>query len=223
MNKLSLKMKLGVGFGTLLVILVAMGVIAYRSVDRLATLSEGLEDKSRKVVLAKDINLAVMKESSGTRGFLLLNKENTLERYEQGKREYKESRDELKRIVVSEAGKKALAEVERTYEAFLILAEQEISFHREGKTKEALEIISGPAAAANEELKKAIEEYIAHEEDSKKKGIEEQNSTESEARTTVLSLAVIGLLVGFGVAVMIVRSITRSIARHAFTNPGNCR
>ncbi len=36
MNKLSLKTKLGVGFGSLLIILTAMGLVAYNAVGQLA-------------------------------------------------------------------------------------------------------------------------------------------------------------------------------------------
>ena len=37
MGKLSLKMKLGIGFGAVLLILALMGLMAYRTVDELAT------------------------------------------------------------------------------------------------------------------------------------------------------------------------------------------
>jgi methyl-accepting chemotaxis protein len=212
MNKLSLKMKLGAGFGTLLAIVIATAFVAYRSVDKLGTLSEKVEDRSHKVVLAKSVSLAVMKESSGTRGFLLLNKEDALNRYEQGKREYKESFDTLTTIVTSEAGKSALAEVNRTYEIFLGIAEREITLHRAGKIQEALDMVSTQAGPANEVLDKAVDEYIAYEENAKKEIIDEQTSTESGSRTIVLSLAGIGIIVGLSVAILIVRSITGSIA-----------
>jgi methyl-accepting chemotaxis protein len=212
MGKLSLKMKLGIGFGAVLLILALMGLMAYRTVDELATLSSKVEDRSHKVELAKTIDLAVMKESSGIRGFLLLNQEDPLERYEQGKREYKESVDVLSATVTSEEGKKALAEVEHTYDVFLPILENEISLHRAGKTKEALEVVTGPAAAANKELAKAVDDFIATQEKGKKQFIDEQSTAESRERTIALGLAVVGILVGLGVAVLIVRSITGSIA-----------
>ncbi len=213
MNQLSLRMKLGIGFGTLLLILTAMGIEAYRTTDKLGTLSDDVEDRSHKVVLAQTISLAVMKESSGTRGFLLIHREDTLERYEQGKREYKESMDALSGIVRSEEGKRLLAEVQRSYDAFLAIVENEIALYRAGKIKQAMAIISGPALTANKELAKAIDDYIAHEEKAKKEIVDEQNATESEARTIALSLAGVGILVGLGVAVLTARSVTGAISR----------
>ncbi len=211
MNKLSLKMKLAVGFGTLLLIVIAMGIMSYRTVNQLSTLSDQVEDRSHKVALAKNIDLAVMRESSGARGFLLLKKEDTLGRYEQGKKEYQESKDVLSRIVTSDSGKKALAEVEVAYEALVALSDKEIEFTRAGKTQEALDIVTGPAGQASKDLAKSVDEYIAHEEGAKKEIIAEQTSTEAQGRTVVLSLAVVGIFVGLGVAMLIVRSITGSI------------
>jgi methyl-accepting chemotaxis protein len=211
MNKLSLKMKLGVGFGAVLLILAVMGFVAYRTVDKLDLLSNEVEERTHKVALAATINLAVMKESSGARGFLLLSQEDTLQRFEAGKREYKESVDALAGITRSEEGKKILAELERTYDAFLAPTEKYIELHRAGKTKEALDVV-GQAAAANKELVKAVDVFVAHEEKATKELVAEQNATENGARTMILSLAVVGILVGLGITVLIVRSITGSIA-----------
>jgi methyl-accepting chemotaxis protein len=205
-------MKLGLGFGAVLLILAVMGLMAYRTVDKLATLSAKVEDRSHKVELAKTINLAVMKESSGTRGFLLSNKEDALERYDLGKREYKESVDILSATVTSEAGKKALAEVLRTYDLFLPLVESEISLHRAGKAKEALDVMSGSAAAASKDLAKAVDDFIVTQENGKKEFLAEQRATQSQARTIVLSLAIVGIVAGLGIAALIVRSITGSVA-----------
>ncbi|HXC43606.1 MAG TPA: methyl-accepting chemotaxis protein [Candidatus Dormibacteraeota bacterium] len=212
MNKLSLKMKLGVGFGAVLLILAVMGFMSYTTVDKLATLSSKVEDRSHKVELAKVIELAVMKESSGVRGFLLTSDEAVFARFEQGKRDYKESVDVLSATVTSEAGKKTLAEVERAYEAFLDVSDKEVALHRAGKAKEVLDVITGPASSTSKELAKAVEEFIATQEKGRKEFADEQAATESRSRTVILSLAVVGILVGLGVAVLIVRSITGSIA-----------
>jgi len=212
MNKLSLKMKLGAGFGAVLLMLAVTGIAAYRVVGKLGDFSDLVEEQSHKVVLAKTISLDVMKESSGSAGFLLLNKEDALERYEHGKREYKDSVNALFTIVLSEEGKRALVEVERSHSAYIAIVENGIALHRAGKTKEVLEVVAGPAAAANKELSKTVDDYIAQEEKAKKDSLEEQNSMEAGARTIVLSWAAVPILVGLGIGVMIVRIITGSIA-----------
>jgi methyl-accepting chemotaxis protein len=209
-NKLSLKAKLGVGFGTVLFILAMMGIIAYYTVEKLTTLSREVEDRSHKVELAKSIELAVMKESSGARGFIVLNEEDILQRYEQGKSGYTKSVGELATMVTTEAEKKALAEVGRTYDVIAAVFEKEIALRRSGETKDAMDMMSA-GAAANKDVAKAVEDFIAIQEKGKKEALAEQNATDSEARAIVLSLAVVGLLAGFGVAILIARSITGSL------------
>ncbi len=212
MNKLSLKMKLGAGFGAVLLMLVATGIAAYRMVGKLGDFSDLIEEQFHKVVLAKTVSLDVMKESSGSTGFLLLNREDALERYEQGKREYKDSMDVLSTIVRSEEGKRGLAEVDRSHRVYIAIIENGIALHRAGKTNEVLELVAGSAGAANKELAKTVDDYIAQEEKVEKDSVKEQNSMEAGARTVVLSWAAVPILVGLVIGVLIVRSITSSIA-----------
>ena len=212
MKKLSLKMKLGIGFGAMLMIVVLMGVTAYRSVNKLAALSAEVEDRSHKVLLAKTMSEAIMKTSSGARGFLLRGQESMLERYELGKREFRESLDALSTTVTSESGKKALAGVSQTYEAYLPIAEKEIALQRAGKNKEALEIITGPAMTINKELASAIADFVSTQEQGKTEFVQQQGATETRARSAVLILTVVGFLLGIGTGVLIGKSITASIA-----------
>ena len=211
MNKLSLKMKLGVGFGTVLLILAILGLMAYRTVDKLVALSVQVEEKSHKVLLANAISQAVTKESSGVRGFLLTNQEDALQPFEQGQREYKEIGEELSTTVTEEEGKKILGEVVRAYGTYIAIAEKEIELHRAGKTKEALDMVN-QGVAASKEVDKSLDEALAFEGRLKKEILDEQKATESTARTSVLILAAVGILIGLGVALLIVRSITGSIA-----------
>src|SRR5882757_4137003 len=212
MNKLSLKMKLGAGFGAVLLLLVVTGIAAYRMVGKLGDFSDLVEEQSHTVVLVKTLSLDVMKESSGSAEFLLLNKEDALERYEQGKREYRDSTNALSRIVRAEEGKRGLAEVDRSHNAYIAIIENGISLHRAGKTKEALQLTGGPASVAGKDLAKTVDDYIAQQEKAKKDIIEEQNLMEAGARTVVLSWAAVPILVGIVIGVQIVRSITGSIA-----------
>ncbi len=212
MNKLSLKMKLGVGFASLLLILMIMGVMAYRAVDKIAMLSDQVADRSHKVELANTVTAAVLKESTGTCGYLLLNKEEFLEKLEEGKRDYKDSNDTLTTVVHSEEGKKTLAEIQRSYEEYIASVEKVVSLHRAGNTKEALAVLATQVVPANKLVTKAVGDYLAHEKRAQKEIIGEQSAIESQARTIVLSLAGLGILVGLVVAVLITRSIISSIS-----------
>jgi len=90
MSKLSLKMKLAVGFGTLLIILVVIATVAYTAVGSLAEAAKQVGRKASEKEMLVKIELAVAKGRSGSASYLLLNRNEALEVDEEGKRDYKE-------------------------------------------------------------------------------------------------------------------------------------
>ena len=113
MNNASLKMKLGLGFGSLLVFIVAMGVVAYNSVGQLADLSNQVDTTMTKKDMSSLIEAAMERQSTGVRGFLISGKEDTLAHDEEGKREFAENMDGLSKLLVTEEGKRLQAEIGR--------------------------------------------------------------------------------------------------------------
>src|SRR5712671_3927000 len=160
LNKLSLKVKLGAGFGLLLVILVALSVASYRTIIRLDEAANEVDRRTIERDAALSIEGSIMKESSGTRGYLLTGEEKMLERDEEGKREIKQAMEKVLPLVHSDEGKREYAEIERTNEAFRIVAEREIQLRREGKTKEAIDVMSGQAAPAFAAEDKALSVFV---------------------------------------------------------------
>jgi len=130
---------------------------------------------------------------------------------EQGKHEYKEAADAIQGKLRTEEGKSLFGAIERIHEQYVGLLDQEVSLQRAQNTKGALEILTNQSAPLSRELEKAIETFISHEHQAKKQIMDEQSATESKAETLVLTLAVIGVLTGIGVALLIVRSITSAI------------
>src|SRR5689334_18675024 len=90
MSRMSLKMKLGVGFGTLLVILAVMGVVGYRAVSQLVEIGGETEQLMVKKDMASDLDGAIEKQTTAVRGFLLVGREDLLKHDEEGKQEYAE-------------------------------------------------------------------------------------------------------------------------------------
>src|SRR5437867_6112114 len=108
MNKLSLKMKLAVGFGTLLIILVVIATVAYTAVGSLAEAAKEVGRKASEKEMLVKIELAVAKGRSGSASYLLLDRNEALEVDEEGKRDYRDYKDsieELTPLVHSDEGK----------------------------------------------------------------------------------------------------------------------
>ena len=69
MNSLSLKKKLAIGFGTLLLILIIIAIVSYNALHQLDVLSDQVEDRSQRVEMSTKIQAAAMMESAEIRVF----------------------------------------------------------------------------------------------------------------------------------------------------------
>ncbi len=162
LNKLSLKMKLAVGFGLLLAILVILGHAAYHTIVTLDEAANEVDRKTTEKELAISLENSAMKESSGTRGYLLSGDAKMLERDDQGKREIHQDIEKLAPLVKSEEGKRMYGEIQRAYQSFRVVADSEVQSRREGKSKKAQDAMSAQATAAFQVLDDATIAFSDH-------------------------------------------------------------
>ena len=156
MSKMSLKMKLGVGFGTLLLILAVMGVVGYRAVQLAETADETDQLLTQKD-LTSDLDAAVEMQTVGVRGFLLTSREDMLKLDENGKRDFAETMDQLGKMLATGRGKQMHAEVARQYGHF---CDREIALRPAGKSEEALEmVLKREVSEARSALRKGVAEF----------------------------------------------------------------
>jgi methyl-accepting chemotaxis protein len=216
MNRLSLKMKLGLGFGSLLLILVAMGFVANGAVSRLADISGRVTGMMTKKDRGSQIEAEIEKQTTGIRGFLLTGKEDLLKIDDQGKQEFNENMDRLQETVKTEEGKRLHTEIRHTFDEYRAIADREIELRRAGKTNEAVELaFSPPTAEARTHLRNAVADFNALEDKLKDGILAEQTTAESRARSVIWMLAVAGIAIGLAVAMLITRSITGAMSKMA--------
>jgi methyl-accepting chemotaxis protein len=214
MSRLSLKMKLGMGFGGLLLILFVIGLVAFNAVGELTDMSDRVVKIMSKGEMGERVEASVEKQSTGIRGFLLVGQEDQIKRDEEGKQEYSENMEKLRQLVVTEEGKQLLVEIQKNYGEFRSLADQEIELRRAGKTKEATDLAFGShTSEIRTSMHKAVDDMVALEGKLKDELLKEQAAAESRVRWTVTALAFAGLALGLLVATLITRSITGAIAR----------
>jgi methyl-accepting chemotaxis protein len=214
MNKLNLKMKLGLGFGVLLVLMMVLGICGYRSAVTADKLSEEVDKVANKKELALMVLASLEMQSNGARGFLLTGKEDMLGRDEEGKAKFKESFDELERLATLPEVKKLLAAIQEDYGQYRPVLDQEIELRRQGKTADAVALVSAPEAGKlRAEIRKDAAEVIEIEDKVKKEATDKRASNEATAKTLVLSLLLVGAVLGFSVSLFITRSITGAISK----------
>jgi len=213
LNKLSLKVRLGAGFGLLLVILAVLSVASYRTILSIDDAAIDVDHKTTERELAATLEASAMKESSGTRGYLLTGQEKALERDEQGKREMNEALGKLATLVRSDEAKRMYAEIQRANDGFRVVVDEEIRLHRDWRTKEAVELMSTKSAPAFDALDKAIGGFSDLMNKMKVEVDKNQDIDVARGKTLIVGLSVAGIVLGLIVAVIIARSITSVIAR----------
>jgi len=214
MKNMSIKAKLGLGFGTVLVLMAVLAFVSYNSVGQLSETADRLRVSSDKKEMIEAMDIAIEKQTTGIRGFLLAGKEDLLKHDEDGKRELKENMEKVEKLLVTEADKRLFAEISKSDSEFRTIADKEIQLRRAGKAKEAAELAFSPRTAEiRNELRKAIAGLLEVEEKLKQDAIAEQDAIESKVRLLVISLSVAGMCIGLLMAFFIVRSITGTMGR----------
>jgi methyl-accepting chemotaxis protein len=211
-NKISLKMKLGFGFGGLLLIMGAVGAIGYESTFLLAEANSIALTNTQKLALSVTMTEAVEKQTTGVRGFLLAGTPDTLRHDQEGQEEFKEAAIDLEKMLVTDEGKKLFGEISLTGERFRGIADQEISLKREGKTTEAVQLAFSPETTQiRNELRGALKRLGELESKLASAAVEQGRQSESRTRSRILVCLAIGILLGLGTATLIVRSVAASI------------
>ena len=211
MNKLSLKMKLAAGFGSLLLILVLLGGVGYRSAVTTEKLSHEVRFNSSKKDLTLAIQLAIEKQKVGVRDALL---HGDMSYLNAARAEFGEKMDALRPLLSSEQSRALFASIQQAAAAYEHIADRAIELGRAGKMTAALDAFYGPdAQQARGDLKKGTTDLVAWYEKLKTDAEDRQAASDSDTKVLMLSLAGVGLLIGIVVATLVVRSITGAIAR----------
>ena len=216
MNRLSLKMKLGMGFGVPLLILTIIGVFAYRLANTEDALSDQVEKQVHKVELMSKVRDAVYMHIMGLRGFLITGNEDQLKDFEQGKAQFQENMDEMEKLLQTEEGKRTFRDIKDTYGEYRQYMDRSIALRRAGKIQKAIEAIFNPQVSAKRaELYQKVDVLVGLTEKLHKTATDEQTASESQSEIVTSILVGVGLAVGVVIAVLIARSITGNITRMA--------
>lgn len=214
MNSLSLKMKLGVGFGTLLLTLIAMGVLAYNSFGQLVNISGRVDLIMVKKDMSSRIETSIEKQSTGIRGYLLVGREDLLQQDEEGKQAFAENMENLAKLLITDEGKRLHAEIRRAYDEFRATSDHEIQLRRAGNEKEAAELCFNPqSTATRNQMHEAVADLVVLEDNLKHEAIKEQAAIQARSVLIVLGLTLVGIVFGLLVAIVITRSIIGVISR----------
>ncbi len=214
MNSLSLKVKLGIGFGVLLLIVVALGGIGYRSAISESQLSYTVERQSVKKELVRELQLSIEAQIASLRGFLLTGKDERLKAGEEARQSFLGNMDKLQPLLQTEAGKHAFAEIQRGFAEYRPVMDHAIELRHAGKPQESVDLIFSPEVSTKRNAMHDAMVALSTSMDSlKKTAADEQNASENRTESLMFTLSIAGLVIGLAVAVLVIRSITGAMSR----------
>jgi methyl-accepting chemotaxis protein len=213
-SKLSLRMKLALGFGLLLAIIVTMGVVSYRSIEKLAEQSNLAEKKDAGTILVRTAEAEFNGRKSNIRGFLLTGEEQQMTRYSEETHKFAETLDALQKSLTTEEDRRLIAELRQQASSYDGNLKNVIQLERAGKRKEAVELAFSPQVIAlRSAVEKAVTDFADHQEEKKNQAHQEQAAIESMTTKLMLGMALAGIGIGAIGASFVARSITGAVAR----------
>jgi methyl-accepting chemotaxis protein len=209
-KNLSLKMKLWLGCGSLLLILLITGGIGYKSALTTQKLATTVQFNTEKRRLSLLIQFALEREKVGGRDVLLHDDAANLA---DARADFQQRMATLQPLLTSPTSHRLFDQIHDTNDVYCRLADDAIQAHRSGDNAKALEIFYGPAAQqARADLKKSTVELVDWYGKLTADAQAEQIASTKQASLMILLLSLAGLGVGIAVALIVVRSLLHSIA-----------
>ena len=181
MRRLSLKMKLAVGFGSLLLVMVVIGGLSYYSLRRVVELSTKAAQKASAAFILRNIESRINDQKAEVRGFLLDNScQEELERYANNGRILADDFSKLESLILTEKGKQMLAQLREGSNGYNKEMERGIELRRAGKAKEVIDLLYQPQTVAlRDQTARAVTALVERAEEIEASTRKEQMAAES--------------------------------------------
>ena len=213
MNKLSLKMKLAVGFGILLLLLTGTGGFNYFATARLVKKVEDAADDLKKKQFSTEIELSIRTQLADVNDYVFTDDDNARQRYETDKQKLKTQLTELSRFLTGE-DRKIYEPIGQNTDKAWALIDEEIGLKKAGKIKEAEQLAYGDRAEhVQKDLGAALGALETMENNLVQASELGEHQTETSDEIITISLIISGLVIGVVVASLIARSVSGAISR----------
>ena len=215
MRKFSLKMKLAVGFGSLLLVLVVVGGASYVSLVRLSVLSAEQAEKSASVMLQRDMGKRINAQQAELASYLLDGtRQQELTAFANDGRGLEEDFANLAPLVHTPKGKQILADMHSSWEDYQKGMGAVLQMARAGNNAQARALIFAPqTVAARSTFQAQLDALTARAGTLTAEARQSEQRAETTAKVELAGLIVLGLVLGFIITNLIARSIVGRISR----------
>ena len=215
-KNLKIGVRLGLGFGFVTVLLVAISLLAYTRLSALNTeVRDMVNDKFPKTVYANDIIDQVNVAARVTRNALLIDdkegQQTELGRISEVSKVITDRIDKLEKSITSEEGKKRLAVVGETRKGYATQLGKLIELINAGKRDEGIALILGDMRKAQSEYLDAINKLIDLQTELMTDSGKVADATASSAINLILIISLAAIVIALAFAWWVTRSITRPV------------
>ena len=214
LRKMGLKPKIVVGFGSLLAIIVGMGLVGYRS----AVVGQKTSQDVYLYSHMKDMNSALQEDlltqRVGERDILMGKGNDTLRLYEHGEEDFRNAMEDLQPLLPSDDAREQFARIELARENYVRRNDQVVAMYRAGDANGANEMFREPEGkAASDALASAMNDMKLSLNSRRRDAQLREVASDSWSKTLMLLLALAGLAIGSTIAFVIAQSIVNTIHR----------
>ena len=214
LRKLGLKLKIVIGFGSLLAIIAGMGLVGYRSAVVGQKASQDVETNSAKKDITASMQQDLLLQRVGARDVLMGASLENLHLYEQGEQAFLTAMNELQPLLTTDEARELLTRTEAARVNYVRRNDQVIARYRSGDTKGANVMFREPEGkVASDALADAMSNMTAAFERQRQDALSREIASDSWSKTVLLLLALAGLAIGSAIAFVIARSIVHAIHR----------
>ncbi|MBS1190051.1 MAG: putative methyl-accepting chemotaxis protein, partial [Rhodocyclaceae bacterium] len=214
-KNLRIGMRLGIGFGLVLVLLIAISTMAVWRVGQLNNeIGVLVDDKFPKVVVANNIIDEVNVIARALRNSALVKGEavqKELDRVQEARKKIAGDVDKLQKTVHSEEGKKAFAKMLEAGKVYESDQDRFIELQKAGKRDEAVEFMTSRMRKTFNDYLRAVQELIDHQSEGMSKVGKEAGDMAVSTRNLIVTLAIVSALLAIGFAWWVTRTITRPV------------
>ncbi|MGA9042934.1 MAG: methyl-accepting chemotaxis protein [Terriglobales bacterium] len=214
MEKLTLKMKLTVGFGLLLTFLMLTASFDFYATRHLVSAAEEANAALTRKELATSIEVALRKQVGAANDFTFTADKSALQRHDEAKQEVAQKLTTFNNVLVTEKGRALVARIQGATDKVSILTEQQIGLRRAHRTREATRLAFGlQAQATMKEVADDLGELAAWETKLAQDGLDAEHSAASTNQIAELVLAITGFVIGVTTAIFVARSIAGNVGK----------
>ena len=215
MRKLSLQLKLAVGFGSLLIVLLIVGAANCMTLNKVNGLSEKALALESSVALWHDISANISGQMTALHAFVQDGtRKDELDQYAENGHHLDADFAALSPLVTTQKGKQMVAQFRSDLSAYQNVMDKMITLASSGKNAGAAALIYAPEniALRNKYNKELLALSGRGEQLAEAAGKDEQ-AAESQAKIEVSLFVLAGVVIGIIMTIAISRNITRRIAQ----------